>query len=66
MNCNDICMSVVISTLSSSSLFLIPFMLTRSTMRFISLLLLVMCGVCSHVVVLGLSGMLFSYTMWMR
>ena len=43
------------SSLSSSSLFLSPFMLTCSMMRFLSLLLLGLCGVCIPVVVLGLS-----------
>ena len=38
LNCDDVCMC-----LSSSSLFLIPFMLTCSMMRFLSLLLLGMC-----------------------
>ena len=45
------------AVLNSSSLFLSPFMLTCSMMRFISLLLLgmcVLCGVSSPVVVLGL------------
>ena len=36
-------------------MFLSPFMLTRSMMRFLSLLLLGLCGVCSHLVVFGLA-----------
>ena len=51
LNCNDICMCVGNKQfISSSSLFLIPFMLTCSMMRFLSLLLLgrcVLCGVFS-------------------
>ena len=43
LNCDDVCMCVVISSLSSSSLFLSPFMLTCSMMRFLSLLLLGLC-----------------------
>ena len=50
LNCDDICMSVVNNHLSSSSLFLIPFMLTYSMMIFLSLLLLGLCpGVVSVV-----------------
>ena len=69
LNCDDICMCVVISSLSSSSLFLIPFMLTCSMKRFLSPLLLgpvSLCCVCSHVVVFGLSVRLPWYPMWMR
>ena len=40
-----------VSSLSSSSLFLIPFMLTCSMMRFLSLLLLGLWSVCEFVVV---------------
>ena len=43
LNFDDICMCVVNKNLSSSSLFLIPFMLTCSMMRFLSLLLLCLC-----------------------
>ena len=43
LNCNDICMCVVNKQLGSSSLFLIPFMLTCSMMGFLSLLLLGLC-----------------------
>ena len=39
-----------ISSLSSSSLFLIPFMLTCSMMRFLTLTSVSLCCVCSHVV----------------
>ena len=44
-----------ISSLSSSSLFLIPFMLTFSIMRFLSLLLLGLCPCVVSVVVFCLS-----------
>ena len=43
MNCDDICICMCVESLSSSSLFLIPFMLTRSMMRLLSLLLLGQC-----------------------
>ena len=43
LNCDDICMCVVNTQLSSSSLFLIPFMLTCNMMRFPSFLLLGQC-----------------------
>ena len=39
----------------------VPFMLTCSMMLFLSLFLLGLCGVCSHVVVLDLSVMLSWY-----
>ena len=42
-----------------------PFMLTCSMMRFISLLLLGLCDVCSHVV-FGLSVRLSWYRIWTR
>ena len=51
LNCDDVCMSVVNKQFSSSSLFLSPFMLTCSMMRFLSLLLLGLC-VCVVLVVL--------------
>ena len=54
LKCDDICMCVVNKQLNSSSLLLIPFMLTCSMMIFLSLLLLGLC-VCIPVVVLGLS-----------
>ena len=68
-NCDDICMCVGISSLSSSSLFLIPFiMLTCSMMRFLLLLLLGLCpcGVSvvmlsSLVCLLGCRGTLWGY-----
>ena len=65
LNCDDICMCFVhrISSLSSLSLFLIPCMLT-CRMRFLSCLLLGLCGVCSHLDVLCLSVRLFWYPMW--
>ena len=46
LNCDDVCMCVV-----NKSLFLSPFMLTCSMMRFLSLLLLGLC-VCVVLVVL--------------
>ena len=55
-----------ISSLSSSSLFLIPFMLPCSMMRFLSLRLLGLCA-CVVFVVLGLSVRLSCYPMlWGR
>ena len=51
LNCDDVCMCVGISNLSSSSLFLSLCLLTCSMMRFLSLLLLGMC-VCVVLVVL--------------
>ena len=49
LNCDDVCMCVGISSLSSSSLFLSPFMLTCS-MRFLLLLLLGLCACVVFVV----------------
>ena len=49
-NCDDICMCVANNSLNSSSLSLIPFMLTCSIMRFLSLLLLVLCACVVSVV----------------
>ena len=46
LNCDDICMRVVNKQFSSSSLFLIPFMLTCSMMRLISHLLLCLLVLC--------------------
>ena len=43
LNCDDICMCVVNKQFELLKFFLIPFMLTCSMMRFLSLLLL---GVC--------------------
>ena len=43
LNCDDICICVVKISLSSSRLFFIPFMLTCSMMRFLSLLLRGLC-----------------------
>ena len=54
LNCDYISMCVVISSLSSSILFLIPFMLTCSMMRFLSILLLGVCA-CVMYVVMGSS-----------
>ena len=54
------------SSLSSSSLFLILFMLTCSMMRFLSLLLLGLCPCVVSVVVFGLSVRLSWYPMWTR
>ena len=51
----NIGMCVVISSLSSSSLFFIPFMLTCSMMIFLSLLLLGLCPCVVSVVVFYLS-----------
>ena len=63
MNYYDICKCDVNKPfLSSSSLFLIPFMLTCNMMRFLSLLLL---GLCPCVVSLGLSVRLSWYPVWM-
>ena len=59
LNCDDICMCVV----NKLSLFLILFILTCSKMRFLSLLLLGLCGVCGRVVALGLSVRLSWYPM---
>ena len=50
LNCDDVCMCVV-NKQCSSSLFLSPFMLICSMMRFLSLLLLGLC-VCVVLVVL--------------
>ena len=68
LNCDDVYMCVVNNQcLSSSSLFLSPFMLTCSMMRFLSLLPVCLCGVCSPVVVVGLYVRLSWYPMlWMR
>ena len=51
LNCDDVCMCVMNKQLSSSSLFLSPFMLTCSMIRFLSLLLL---GLCACVVFVSL------------
>ena len=49
------CVSWIIClSLSSSSLFLIPFMLTCSMMRFFTAGSVPLCCVCSHMVVFGL------------
>ena len=69
LNCDDICMCVAISSLSSSSLFLIQFMLVglqydKTSLSFTTGYVC-LCGVCSHVVVLGLSVRLYWYLMWM-
>ena len=50
LNCDDVCMCVGISSLSSSSLFMSPFMLNCSVMRFLSLLLLGLCACVVFVV----------------
>ena len=50
LNCDDSCMCVI-SSLSSSSLFYRPFILTCSMMRFLSLLLLGLCA-CLVLIVL--------------
>ena len=50
LNCDDVCMCVVNKQFGSSSLFLSPFMLTCSMMRFLSLLLLGMCACVVFVV----------------
>ena len=52
LNCDDICMCVGNKQFELLGFVFIPFMLTCGIMRFISRLLL---GLCSHVVVLGLS-----------
>ena len=62
MNCDDICMCII--RLSFSSLFLIPFMLACSIIRFISILLRGLCAVRSYVVVFGLSVRLSWYPVW--
>ena len=51
LNCNDICMCVVNMQFERPEFVLSPFMLTCSTMRFLSLLLLGLC-VCVVFVVL--------------
>ena len=51
MNCDDVCMWVVNKQFELLELFLSPFMLTCSIMRFLSLLLLGLC-VCVVSVVL--------------
>ena len=52
LNCDDVCMCVVNKQFELLEfLFLSPFMLTCSMMRFLSLLLLGLCGVSSPVVV---------------
>ena len=59
-------MCVVNKQCELMELFLSPFMLTCSMMRFISLLLLGMCA-CSPVIVLGRSVRLSWYPMlWVR
>ena len=50
LNCADTCMCVVNKQFELPSLFLSPFMLTCSMMRFLSLLLLVMCACMVFVV----------------
>ena len=50
LTCDDICMCIVKNSLSSSRLFLIPFMLTCSMMKLISLLLLGLCTCVAFVV----------------
>ena len=49
LNCDNI--YILIGSLSSSSLFLIPFLLTCSMMRFLSLLLLGLCHCVVSVVI---------------
>ena len=67
LNCNDICMCVVYKQFELLESVLMPVMLTCSIMRFLALLLLGLCGVCSPVVVLGLSVKLLWYPMlWVR
>ena len=56
--CDDFCTCVVNKYFEILEFGLIPFMLTGSIMRFLSLLLLGLCGVYSHLVVFGLSGRL--------
>ena len=56
LNCYDIYMCVVIKQFEVLEFVFDPFMLTCSTIRFLSLVLLgyvCLCGVCSPVVVLG-------------
>ena len=57
-------MCVLNKQLSSSSLFLIPFMLTCNMMRFLSLLLLGLRACVVSVVIFGLSVRLSWYPMW--
>ena len=68
LNCDDICMYVVIKQFE-----LLKFVfdsvyvdLQYDVNRILSLLLLGMCGLCSNVVVFGLSLGLSWYHMWMR
>ena len=70
LNFDDICMCVVNTQFELLEFVLSPFMLTCSMMRFISLFAAVyvcLYGVCSPVVVLGLSVRLLWYPMlWVR
>ena len=50
LNCDDVCMCVVNKQFQLLDLFMIPFMLTRGMMRFLSLLLLGMCPCVVYVV----------------
>ena len=66
LNCDDICMCVVNKQFGLLGLFLSPFMLTCSMMRFLSLLLLGMCA-CVVFVVLDLYVRLSLYPMlWVQ
>ena len=66
LNCDYICMCVVNKQFELLDFVLIPFMLTCSMMRFISLLLLGLCACVVSVVVFGLSVRLSWYPMCMR
>ena len=46
LNCDDICMCVVNKQFELLEFVFIPFLLTCSMMRFLSVLLLGLCGVC--------------------
>ena len=51
LNCDDICMCVVNKQFELLEFILIPFMLTCSMMRFLSLLLLGLCHCVVYVVI---------------
>ena len=66
LNCNNICMCIVNKQFVLLECVLILFMLTCSMMRFPSLLLLGLCGVCSHLIkIFGVSVRLFWYPVWL-
>ena len=66
LNCDDVCMCVVNKQFELLEFVLIPFMLTCSMMKFLSILMLGMCPCVVSMVVFGLTMSLLWYTMWMR